>query len=384
MLAVVGGQVWTMAGKVYPEAVVLVDKGKIKDIGPDVILPPGVEVINAAGMMVLPGFIDCHCHLGIMEEIYQVEGDDGNETTDPVTPHLRALDAINPADEGFKDAIAGGVTSVVITPGSANIIGGEMVAVKTRGEILDDMIIRFPAGLKAALGENPKRVYGESKKMPFTRMASAALLRETLVQGQNYMEKQQKRSGEDKEFFERNLRMEAIARVLRREVPLRIHAHRADDIVTAIRIAREFNVQLVLEHCTEGHFVANYLARMGVPAVVGPVITSRAKVELKERSLETAAILARAGIPFAIMTDHPVVPIQYLSLSAGLACRGGLSEEKALEAITIGAARIAGIDNYVGSLEIGKDADMIIVEGHPFDLRSKIRHVLINGQTMVF
>lgn len=383
MLAIVGGQVWTMAGEVYSRAVVLVEEGKIKEVGPDVKVPPEAEVIDAAGKMVLPGFIDAHCHLGIMEEIYRIEGDDVNENTEPVTPHLRALDAINPDDVGFKDAVAGGVTTVVVTPGSANVIGGEMVAIKTWGKVVDDMVVRFPAGLKAALGENPKRNYAEVKKMPVTRMASAALLRETLVEAQNYLSRQEKARREDDRDPERNLKLEAVTRVLRREVPLRVHAHRADDIMTAIRIAREFNISLVLEHCTEGHRVAEYIAGAGVPAVVGPVITSRAKVELKERSLATAAALARAGVSFAIMTDHPVVPIQYLSLSAGLACRGGLPEEKALEAITIGAARVVGLDKLIGSLEPGKDADIVIIEGHPFDLRSKITNVLINGRRVI-
>lgn len=383
MLAIVGGQVWTMAGEVYSRAVVLVEEGKIKEVGPDVKVPPEAEVIDAAGKMVLPGFIDAHCHLGIMEEIYRIEGDDVNENTEPVTPHLRALDAINPDDVGFKDAVAGGVTTVVVTPGSANVIGGEMVAIKTWGKVVDDMVVRFPAGLKAALGENPKRNYAEVKKMPVTRMASAALLRETLVEAQNYLSRQEKARREDDREPERNLKLEAVTRVLRREVPLRVHAHRADDIMTAIRIAREFNISLVLEHCTEGHRVAEYIAGAGVPAVVGPVITSRAKVELKERSLATAAALARAGVSFAIMTDHPVVPIQYLSLSAGLACRGGLPEEKALEAITIGAARVVGLDKLIGSLEPGKDADIVIIEGHPFDLRSKITNVLINGRRVI-
>lgn len=384
MLAITGGQVWTMAGKVYPRATILVDGDKIRAVGPEVKIPAtGAEVIDATGKLVLPGFIDAHCHLGIMEEIYRVEGDDTNETTDPVTPHLRVVDAINPDDIGFDDAVAGGVTTVVVAPGSANIIGGEIAVLKTRGEVIDDMIIRAPAGLKAALGENPKRNYGDAKKMPATRMASAALLRETLVEAQNYIKRREKPCREGGAEVERNLKLEAVARVLRRKVPLRVHVHRADDIMTAIRIAREFHLSLILEHCTEGHRVAKYIAAAGVPAVVGPVITNRAKVELKDRSLETAAALARAGVSFAIMTDHPVVPIQYLSLSAGLACRGGLPEEKALEAITIGAARVLGLDKSLGSLEPGKDADIVIMDGHPFDLRSTVKNVLINGRQVI-
>lgn len=383
MLAIIGGQVWTMAGQVYSKAVVLVKNGKIAAVGPNLVVPEDAEIIDATGKIVLPGFIDAHCHLGIMEEIYRVEGDDGNENTDPVTPQLRVIDGINPGDIGFHDALAGGVTTVACAPGSANVIGGEMAVLKTHGEVIDDMILKFPAGLKAALGENPKRNYGEAKKMPATRMASAALLRETLVEAQNYLHRRKGAVQGDGGTEERNLKKEAVVRVLEREIPLRVHAHRADDIMTAIRIAGEFNVRLVLEHCTEGHLVAGHIAKAGVPAVVGPVITNRAKVELKERNLRTAAALARAGVQFAIMTDHPVVPIQYLSLSAGLACRGGLSEDKALEAITIEAARILGMDKFLGSLEPGKDADIVIMEGHPFDLRSKVTSVLVNGEKVV-
>jgi len=384
LLAIIGGQVWTMAGKVYPKAVVLINNDKITAVGPDLDVPKDADIIDASDKIILPGFIDAHCHVGIMEEIYRIEGDDGNENTDPVTPQLRVIDGINPGDIGFRDALAGGVTTVACAPGSANVIGGEMAVLKTHGEVIDDMILKFPAGLKAALGENPKRNYGEAKKMPATRMASAALLRETLVEAQNYLYRRRKGDVQgDGGKVERSLKNEAVARVLEREIPLRVHAHRADDIMTAIRIAGEFNIRLVLEHCTEGHLVAGHIAKAGVPAVVGPVITNRAKVELKERDLKTAAALARVGVQFAIMTDHPVVPVQYLSLSAGLACRGGLSEDKALEAITIEAARILGVDKFLGSLEPGKDADIVIMKGHPFDLRSKVTSVLVNGEKVV-
>lgn len=384
LLAIVNGQVWTMAGQVYPRANVLLDGAQIKAVGPQLKVPAGVELIDAAGKFVLPGFIDAHCHLGIIEEIYQVEGDDGNETTGPVTPHLRALDAINPRDIGFEDALSGGVTTVAVTPGSANVIGGQVAIIKTAGELIDEMVIRAPAGLKAALGENPKRVYGaESKKMPATRMASAALLRETLVRGQNYIKHRQRAGDQAGPEADYDLKMEPVAKVLRREIPLRVHAHRADDIMTALRVAREFNLSIILEHCTEGHRVAEYIAAAGVPVVVGPVHINRAKVELMDRRLETAAVLARAGVPIAIMTDHPVVPIQYLSLSAGLACRGGLPAEKALEAITAGAARVLGVDKFLGSLEPGKNADIVIMNGHPFDSRSRVDQVLVNGQRMI-
>lgn len=371
MLAIAGGKVLTMSGPPLEKGTVLVERGKIVEVREDVFIPPGAEVVEAAGKVVIPGLIDAHSHLGIVEEIYREEGDDCNEVTDPVTPHLRAIDAVNPADLGFRDALAGGVTTVVTGPGSTNIIGGEMVAVKTCGTVVDEMVVRFPAGMKAALGENPKNSYGRNKKMPVTRMASAAILREALVRAQNYLKK---------DSPERDLKMEALGRVLKGEVPLRVHAHRADDIMTAIRIAEEFGVKLVIEHCTEGHLVADQLAARGIPAVVGPVITNRAKVEMKNLSLETAKMLAEAGVKFAIMTDHPVVPVQYLATSAALAVKGGLPVEHALRAITIDAAVVLNLEGRLGSIEPGKDADIVILDRHPLDIASRVEQVYIDGR----
>ncbi|CCO08085.1 amidohydrolase [Desulforamulus hydrothermalis] len=378
MFAIINGTVFTMAGPPISRGTVLVEGSKIVQVGRQLPLPDDIEVFDATGKLVLPGLIDAHTHVGIMEEIYRLEGDDTNETSNPVTPHLRAIDAVNPYDLGFQDALAGGVTTVVTGPGSANVVGGEMVVMKTHGTVVDDMIIRFPAGLKCALGENPKRVYGSGKKMPATRMASAALLRETLVAAQNYLVKQ-KRAAAEGNIPERDLQMEAVVRVLKKEVPLRVHAHRADDIMTAVRIAREFDLDLVVEHCTEGHLIAPWLAAAGVKAVVGPVISNRAKVELMNRSLETALALCQAGVPFALMTDHPVVPIQYLSLSAALAVKGGLPEETALKAITVDAAGLLGIRQRVGSLEAGKDADIIVADRSLFDPNHRIEMVFVNG-----
>ncbi|TEB14945.1 hypothetical protein Psfp_02516 [Pelotomaculum sp. FP] len=371
MLALVGGRVITMAGPVIDRGTVLIDGDKITAVMEGVIVPSGAEPVDVSGKVVMPGLIDAHNHVGIVEEIYREEGDDCNENTDPVTPHLRAIDAVNPSDLGFRDALAGGVTTVVTGPGSANIIGGEMVAMKTHGTVIDEMIVRFPAGLKAALGENPKRSYGPDKKMPATRMASAALLREALTKGQNYLKK---------ENPEKDLKMESLSRVLKREAPLRVHAHRADDIMTAVRIAGEFGVKLVIEHCTEGHLVAKQLAAKGIPAVVGPLITNRVKVEMQGITLKTAAVLAGAGVTFAIMTDHPAVPIQYLAASAALAKKGGLSDEQALQAVTINAAVILGLEGRLGSIEPGKDADIVIWDGYPLDISSRVEQVFINGQ----
>ncbi|WP_134213518.1 amidohydrolase [Pelotomaculum propionicicum] len=370
MLAITGGKVLTMSGKPIAKGTVLVKEDKITAVYGGTDVPPGSRVVDASGKIVMPGMIDAHCHVGIVEEIFREEGDDSNETTDPVTPHLRAIDAVYPMDLGFRDALAAGVTTIVTGPGSANIIGGEMAALKTCGTVVDEMIVRFPAGLKAALGENPKRSYGKEKKTPATRMASAAIIREALLQAQNYLKKEDR---------ERNLKMEALARVLRREVPLRVHAHRADDIMTAVRIAGEFGVDLIIEHCTEGHLVAGQLAEKKIPVIIGPVITNRAKVEMRGLTTETAKILDEAGVRFAIMTDHPVVPVQYLAVSAAFAVKGGLSAERALEAITIEAAAILGLEQRLGSIEPGKDADIVILDRHPLDLSSRVERVYING-----
>ena len=379
MLALTGGKVMTMTGKTFDRGTVIIEGKRIKAVGEDLSIPPGCRTVRVDGCLVTPGLVEAHCHVGVVEEVYREEGDDGNEFTDPVTPHLRALDAVNPADLGFSDALAAGVTTVVTGPGSANVIGGEMVALKTRGTIVDDMVLRFPAGLKAALGENPKRSYGRDKKTPATRMASAALLREALVKAANYLDLLARAAGGGADPPARDLKLEAIARVLKGEVPLRVHAHRADDIMTAVRIAREFNLSLIVEHCTEGDKVAGRLAELSVPAVVGPVITNRAKVELQNRSLTTAAALIRAGVQVAIMTDHPVVPIQYLALSASLAVKGGLDEYRALEAITTSAAQVCGLASRVGCLAPGLDADLVVWEGHPLALSAMVRQVYIEG-----
>ncbi len=370
MLAITGGKILTMSGRQIEKGTVLVERGKITGVEEGVLVPPGAEVVDVAGKVIIPGMIDAHSHLGIIEEIYSEEGDDCNEVTDPVTPHLRAIDAINPADPGFRDALSGGVTTVVTGPGSANILGGEMAVIKTFGTVVDEMVVRFPAGIKAALGENPKSNYGRDKKTPATRMASAAILREALVKAKDYLRK---------ESTDRDLKMEALGRLLKREVPLRVHAHRADDIMTAVRIAEEFGVELIIEHCTEGHLVAGRLAERGISAVVGPVITNRAKVEMQGLTLKTARVLAEAGVRFAIMTDHPVVPVQYLAASAALAAKGGLSMGNALRAITIDAAGILGLQDRLGSIEPGKDADIVIFDRHPLDISSRVERVYING-----
>ncbi|MGI6119322.1 MAG: amidohydrolase [Desulfosporosinus sp.] len=360
----------------------LIEGTKITQLGEtlDVDIPADTVVIDATGCLVLPGFIDAHCHVGIGEEIYRWEGEDFNEMTDPLTPEMRAIDGINPEDEGFRDARLGGITAVFSVPGSANVIGGTGVVMKTAGLIVDRMIVRDPAGLKIAFGENPKMVYGEQKKTPMTRMGTAALLRQALVDAQTYKEKMEQSKSDPDKLPERDLGCEVLVKVLNREIPLRAHAHRADDIMTAIRIAREFNVDLVIEHCTEGYKIAEELAELGYPAVVGPLLTNRAKVELKDKSFKTPGILAKAGVKVAIMTDHSVIPIEQLPLCAAFACKAGMDSEAALRAITINAAEILGVSDRIGTLEVGKDADIVIWSEHPFNISARPRYVIINGQ----
>jgi imidazolonepropionase-like amidohydrolase len=372
------GRIKTMAGKEFSGGI-LIEGTKIAAMGEQLEVPPDAEVIDAAGCLVLPGFIDAHCHVGIGEEIYRLEGDDLNETSDPLTPELRAIDGINPEDEGFRDARLGGVTAVFSTPGSGNVIGGTGVVLKTAGKVVDKMVLRDPAGLKVAFGENPKFVYGEQKKMPVTRMAVASLLRQALVDAQTYQEKLALGKNDPDKKPERDLGLETLDLVLKGKIPLRAHAHRTDDIMTAIRIAREFKVDLVIEHCTEGHKIAEELSEYGYPAVVGPSLINRAKVELKDKTFKTPGILAKAGVKVAIMTDHSVTPIEKLPLCAALAVREGMSEEDALRAITINAAEILGVADRIGSLEVGKDADLVIWSDHPFSLTARPVHVLIDG-----
>jgi len=380
-LLIKNGQIKTMAGREF-RGYILVEGSKIVALGEtlDGDIPADAVVIDAMDCLVMPGMIDAHCHVGIGEEIYRWEGEDFNEMTDPVTPDMRAIDGINPEDEGFRDARLGGVTAVFTVPGSANVIGGTGVVMKTVGKIVDKMIVRDPAGLKVAFGENPKMVYGEQKKMPMTRMGTAALLRQALVDAQVYRDKLIEGKEDSDKLPERDLGLETLVKVINREIPLRAHAHRADDIMTAIRIAREFGADLVIEHCTEGHKIAEELAEMGYPAVVGPLLTNRAKVELKDKSFKTPGVLARAGVKVAIMTDHSVTPIEQLPLCAALACKAGMDIEDALRAITINPAEILGVSDRIGTLEVGKDADIVIWSEHPLLITARPLYVIIDGE----
>jgi imidazolonepropionase-like amidohydrolase len=381
-VAIVGGRVVPIVGDQIDGGTVLVQDGKIVAIGADVAVPEAARVIDATGSWVLPGFIEAHGHVGVHEEAQGWAGQDTNEMTEPVTAHVRALDAINPADLGFRDAITGGVLAVNVNPGSGNPIGGQTVALKCWGRTVDEMLLRAPSGMKSALGENPKRVYGEQHKMPSTRLGTAAVIRGALVDAANYLQRidfEQSRPEGKRKPVDRDLKLEALGKVLRREIPWRQHCHRADDIATAIRIADEFGYDLVIDHGTEAHLLADILAARGTPVIIGPLLTSRSKVELRNRSMANPGKLARAGVTIAITTDHPVVPINFLVHQAALAVKDGLDRDTALQALTINPARIVGIDERLGSLEVGKDADLVVWSGDPLDLLSRVEHALVDG-----
>ncbi len=384
MLLLKNGNVMTMAGPAFVGDVAI-DNGKIVAVGENLSYGDA-EVRDVTGMVVMPGIVDPHCHIGMWEDAMGFEGSDGNECTNPITPELRAIDAINPYDRCFEEAAAGGITTCVTGPGSANVIGGQFVAVKTCGGSVEDKLLRFPVAVKAAFGENPKRVYDGKNQTPSTRMATAALMRKALVEAQEYNEKLEKGKADPEKMPERNLGKEILARVIRRELPLKIHAHRADDILTAIRICREFNVRYTLDHCTEGYLITDKLKEAlsedceGI--IVGPLLSERSKIELKNLSFKAPGVLEQAGIEYSMMTDHPVIPEQYLPMCTAIGVREGASEDGALKAITINAAKMTGIADRVGSIEVGKDADIAVFSGHPFDLRSRCVLTLVNGNVV--
>ncbi|MGD0603581.1 MAG: amidohydrolase [Streptosporangiaceae bacterium] len=381
--AIVGGRVVPIEGDPVEGGTVLLRDGKIAAVeGPGFAVPDGADVVDAAGKWVLPGFIDAHAHAGVSEEAEGWAGQDTNERTHPVTAQVRALDAINPADLGFRDAITGGVLAVNVNPGSANPIGGQTVAIKCWGRTVDEMVLREPAGLKSALGENPKRVYGERNETPSTRLGTAAVIRGAFVDAVNYQEKlaaAERSHDSERPAVERDLKLEALGRVLRREIPWRQHCHRADDIATAMRIAKEFGYDLVIDHGTEAHLLADQIAAASIPVIIGPLFTSRSKVELRNRSLANPGRLAAAGVMIAITTDHPVVPIHFLIHQATLAVKEGLDPVTALRAVTIHPAQIIGCADRIGSLAPGKDADVVIWSGDPLDVMSRAERAYLDG-----
>ena len=376
------GIVHPMDGPIIPRGFVAIEGEHIAAVGPMTQLPDQISgpVLDAGGGHILPGFLDIHCHLGMFGNALGFEGDDGNEDTDPCTPHLRAIDAIYPQDRCFQEARLGGVTAVLTGPGSANPISGQMAVIKTAGRWVDEMIVKAPAAMKFALGENPKSVYHERKETPVTRMATAAIIREQLARALEYQDKQAKASADPEiEMPDFDAKLEALLPVITGELPAHFHAHRADDIATAVRIAKEFALKLVIVHGTEGYVITDLLAQERIPVITGPCLTDRCKPELAGQTLENPARLGER-VPVAICTDHPETPIQYLPLCAAMAVRGGMEAEEALAAITIAAATIAGVDDRLGSLTPGKDADLVVTSGHPLAWDSKICHVIINGR----
>lgn len=362
MLLIKNGHILTMNGAEYESGSVLVgDDGKIAAVGQLTDIPENIPVIDAEGRLVTPGCVEAHCHVGLDNEGMGWEGHDYNEIVDPITPQMRAIDSINPMDEGLKNALRGGVTTACTGPGSANVVGGTFAAIKLSGIRVDKMIVKEPLAMKCAFGENPKRCYGQmGKKAPMTRMGVAALLRELLFKTRRYMEDQD--AGKNPPF---DMKLEAMIPVLRGELPLKVHAHRHDDILTAVRIAKEFGVKITLDHCTDGALIAGELAEEGFPSFVGPTFGGKSKIELMNKSFDTPKELYDAGVEIAIITDAPVIPLQALPMCAGLAAKSGLPMQEAWKAITINPARLTGIGDRVGSLEPGKDADIVIWTADP-------------------
>ncbi len=380
---ILGGTIKTMAGPDIEDGCIHIENGKIAEIGrrDEVNIHPAdhEQVIQVKEGVIMPGLIEAHCHMGITEEKKGMEGDDCNETVDPITPYLRAVDAVNTMDAAFDDAVRAGITAAMIGPGSSNVVGGQFAFLKTKGRRIDDLIVKAPAAMKVAFGENPKVNYSGQGKSPSTRMAIAGMLREELTRASQYA-RNKKRALDNGEDFEEDFCLECWLPVLRREIPLKAHVHRADDIFTAIRIAKEFNLKMTLDHCSEGHLVAEELAKEGFPAIVGPDLASRSKIEVQNMAFKTAGVLNRAGVMTAVTTDHPVSLIQSLPLCAGLAVKSGLPMEEGFKAITIYPAVICGVADRVGSLETGKDADIAIFSGNPMEVFTETLYTIIDGQ----
>lgn len=389
-MLIIHGNIKTMADEDFPDGFVQIEAGKIVAVGAmsdcpqaDAANRSGAageskdegRVLDVQGAWVMPGIVEAHCHMGITEEKKGMEGDDCNETVDPITPQLRAIDAINPMDAAFNDALAAGITSAMVGPGSSNVVGGQFAFIKTHGRCIDQMIVKAPAAMKVAFGENPKVNYSGQGKSPSTRMATAAMLREELAKAKNYQEKRRNNPDEPLDF-----RYECWLPVLKREIPLKAHVHRTDDILTAVRIAKEFGLRMTLDHCSEGHLILDELKEAGFPAIVGPDMASRNKIEVQNMAFKTAGLLAGKGILTAITTDHPVSKIQFLPICAGLAVKSGMDLEEGLRAITINAAKICGVDDCLGSLTPGKDADIAVFTGNPMEVFTETLYTFINGK----
>ncbi|MEL7648253.1 MAG: amidohydrolase [Sedimentibacter sp.] len=380
MLLIKNGKILTMAGVSYENGCILINNGKIVKVSEEISeMECGAsEVIDASGLLVLPGLIEAHCHIGITEEKKGFEGDDCNEMVEPVTPYIRAMDGINPMDSAFHNAVCSGITSVMVGPGSSNVVGGQFAFIKTDGRNIEDMAVLVPAAMKIAFGENPKTNYNDMEKMPTTRMSIAGMLREELFKAFQYKKEKER----NKEDFVPDFRKECWLPVLNGEIPLKAHVHRTDDILTAIRIANEFGLKITLDHCTEGHLVADEIKKSGFPAIVGPSLASRNKIEVQNMDFKTAGILNKKGIKVAITTDHPVTRIQYLPICAGFAAKEGLGIEEGLKSITINAAEICNVSHRVGSISEGKDADIAIFDGNPMETFTNCIYTIINGRVL--
>jgi imidazolonepropionase-like amidohydrolase len=378
--AIVGGRVLPVSSAPLENGVVLVEDGRISAVGESLTVPDGWDVVDATGKVVVPGFVEAHGHVGIHEEANGKAGDDTNEMTDPDTSFVRAIDAVNIEDVGFVDALSGGVTTVVVKPGSGNPIGGQTVAIKSwGGRTIDEQLVSASVSVKSALGENPKRVYGEKGKTPSTRLGVAAVIRQAFIDAQDYAEARAA-AARDGKPFSRDLAKDTLVRVLDGELVWDQHVHRHDDIATALRLQDEFGYRLVINHGTEAHKVADVLAERDVPVIFGPMLTSRSKVELKDRAIGNLATLAKAGVRVAITTDHPVVPVNFLVHQASFAVKEGLDPVVALEALTINPASFLGLDDRVGSIAPGLDADVVIWSGDPLDITSVAERVYIGGR----
>jgi imidazolonepropionase-like amidohydrolase len=380
-ILIINAKVIAMAGKNYETGCVLIEGRVIKKIAESIDTAENNDdtVLDAQGAWVLPGLIDAHSHIGIFEEKKGQIGDSSNETTEPITPYIKAIDAINPMDSAFHSAIKTGVTSVMVGPGSSNVVGGQFVFMKTNGRCIDHMVVLEPAAMKVAFGENPKNNYGNNNQMPSSRMTIGSMLREELFEAKQYADRK-KAALDSGDSFEEDFRKECWLPVLKKEIPLKAHVHRADDIQTAIRIAKQFDLNLTLDHCTEGHLIADEIKQSGFPAIIGPGLASRNKTETQYMDFKTAGILHKAGIKVAITTDHPVTLIQCLPICAGIAAKEGLGIEAGLKAITIYAAEICNVASRVGSLEAGKDADIAIFDGNPMEVFSNCLYTIIDGQ----
>lgn len=378
MLCIKNGTVHDGVHREGFQADILVEDGKIKAIGEKLEIPGDAEVVDAAGLQVYPGFVEAHGHIGLDGSGIGYEGMDYNELNDIISPQMRGIDGVKPLDPALPKAAAAGVTCVCVGPGSANVLGGTFTTIKTVGRRVDDMVVRDGVAMKCAFGENPKRVYRDKKDS--SRMTTAALLRETLFKAREYMEKKEAAGDDVSKRPAFDMKLEALLPVMRREIPLKAHAHATEDLFTALRIAREFDLKITLEHVTEGHLIVEELVEENVPLAVGPTLGSASKFELRNKSWTTPGVLAAAGCQVSVITDSPVIPQEYLPLCAGLAVQAGMDPFAALQAITINPARHAGIEDRVGSLEVGKDADIVITDGCPFEVSTKVKYVFIDGK----